>query len=74
VSGVVVIAGGPLSSMGHVEPLEFTGYGDEDGHTFPSPSSTLALVGAPTFPNSIKWSEDNLIAVASGHLVTILVR
>ncbi|CAK9276707.1 unnamed protein product [Sphagnum jensenii] len=58
--------------MGHVEPLEFTGYGDEDGHTFPSPSSTLALVGAPTFPNSIKWSEDNLIAVASGHLVTIL--
>ncbi|CAH9078532.1 unnamed protein product [Cuscuta europaea] len=31
-----------------------------------------ALVGAPSCPNAIAWSEDNLVAVASGHLVTIL--
>ncbi|GAV61134.1 WD40 domain-containing protein/TFIIIC_delta domain-containing protein/zf-TFIIIC domain-containing protein [Cephalotus follicularis] len=30
------------------------------------------LVAAPSFPNSITWSDENLIAVASGHLVTIL--
>ncbi|PKI66208.1 hypothetical protein CRG98_013376 [Punica granatum] len=31
-----------------------------------------ALVASPSYPNSIAWSEENLIAVASGHLVTIL--
>ncbi|XP_018506757.2 uncharacterized protein LOC103962612 [Pyrus x bretschneideri] len=30
------------------------------------------LVGAPSFPDAIAWSDENLIAVASGHLVTIL--
>ncbi|XP_022736492.1 uncharacterized protein LOC111289595 isoform X2 [Durio zibethinus] len=30
------------------------------------------LVASPSFPNSIAWSDENLIAVASGHLVTIL--
>ncbi|KAL5737080.1 hypothetical protein ACOSQ2_031868 [Xanthoceras sorbifolium] len=31
-----------------------------------------ALVAAPSFPNAVVWSDENLIAVASGHLVTIL--
>ncbi|KAM1105416.1 hypothetical protein ACFX2B_002360 [Malus domestica] len=30
------------------------------------------LVGAPSFPDAIAWSDENLIAVTSGHLVTIL--
>ncbi|KAK8486287.1 hypothetical protein V6N13_108892 [Hibiscus sabdariffa] len=30
------------------------------------------LVDSPSYPNSIAWSDENLIAVASGHLVTIL--
>ncbi|XP_021833945.1 uncharacterized protein LOC110773731 [Prunus avium] len=30
------------------------------------------LVDSPSFPNAIAWSDENLIAVASGHLVTIL--
>ncbi|KAJ7519835.1 hypothetical protein O6H91_20G057800 [Diphasiastrum complanatum] len=32
----------------------------------------VALAAAPIFPNSIKWSDENLIAVAAGHTVTIL--
>ncbi|KAJ8760793.1 hypothetical protein K2173_021831 [Erythroxylum novogranatense] len=31
-----------------------------------------ALVAAPSFPNALAWSDENLIAVASGHVVTIL--
>ncbi|KAL9324238.1 hypothetical protein ACSQ67_009095 [Phaseolus vulgaris] len=38
----------------------------------PSPLQPATLLGAPSFPNAIAWSDDNLIAVASGHLVTIL--
>ncbi|KAK4764871.1 hypothetical protein SAY86_025961 [Trapa natans] len=30
------------------------------------------LVASPSYPNSIAWSEENLIAVANGQLVTIL--
>ncbi|WRX18770.1 Transcription factor IIIC [Theobroma cacao] len=30
------------------------------------------LVASPSYPNSIAWSDENLIAVASGHIVTIL--
>ncbi|XP_077248426.1 transducin/WD40 repeat-like superfamily protein isoform X2 [Tasmannia lanceolata] len=30
------------------------------------------LVASPCYPNSIAWSEENLVAIASGHLVTIL--
>lgn len=37
------------------------------------PVQAVAVVGSPAFPNSIKWSQDNLLAIASGHLVTILV-
>ncbi|KAJ6376173.1 hypothetical protein OIU77_001023 [Salix suchowensis] len=32
----------------------------------------VALVASPSYPNSIAWSDDNFIAVASAHLVTIL--
>ncbi|KAE8077619.1 hypothetical protein FH972_016169 [Carpinus fangiana] len=32
----------------------------------------VALVASPSYPNAIAWSDENLIAVASGHLVTIL--
>lgn len=31
-----------------------------------------SLVASPSYPNSVSWSDENLIAVASGHLVTIL--
>uniref|UniRef100_A0A0V0ITQ3 Putative ovule protein n=1 Tax=Solanum chacoense TaxID=4108 RepID=A0A0V0ITQ3_SOLCH len=30
------------------------------------------LVASPSHPNSVAWSEENLVAVASGHIVTIL--
>ncbi|KAJ6411738.1 hypothetical protein OIU84_008337 [Salix udensis] len=32
----------------------------------------VALVASPSYPNSIAWSDDNFIVVASAHLVTIL--
>ncbi|KAJ4835891.1 hypothetical protein Tsubulata_006149 [Turnera subulata] len=32
----------------------------------------VALVASPSYPNSVAWSEENLIAVTCGHLVTIL--
>ncbi|KAL4562973.1 hypothetical protein LXL04_027004 [Taraxacum kok-saghyz] len=32
----------------------------------------VPLVASPTYPNAVAWSDENLIAVASGHLVTIL--
>lgn len=32
----------------------------------------MPLVASPSYSNSIAWSDDNLLAVASGHLVTIL--
>ncbi|KAF3432745.1 hypothetical protein FNV43_RR23847 [Rhamnella rubrinervis] len=32
----------------------------------------VSMVGAVSYPNAIAWSDENLIAVASGHLVTIL--
>lgn len=34
-------------------------------------AATLAT--APCYPNAIAWSDENLIAVGSGHLVIILV-
>ncbi|OEL24082.1 hypothetical protein BAE44_0014900 [Dichanthelium oligosanthes] len=30
------------------------------------------LIASPSYPNAISWSSDNLVAVASGHIVTIL--
>ncbi|KAL6615863.1 hypothetical protein ACP70R_038133 [Stipagrostis hirtigluma subsp. patula] len=30
------------------------------------------LIASPSYPNAIAWSSENLVAVASGHLVTIL--
>ncbi|KAI3907131.1 hypothetical protein MKW92_015252 [Papaver armeniacum] len=30
------------------------------------------LVASPLYPNSVAWSDENLVAIASGHLVTIL--
>ncbi|KAK7392844.1 hypothetical protein VNO78_21294 [Psophocarpus tetragonolobus] len=38
----------------------------------PVPLQPAMLLGSPSFPNAVVWSDDNLIAVASGHLVTIL--
>ncbi|XP_020251912.1 uncharacterized protein LOC109829178, partial [Asparagus officinalis] len=32
----------------------------------------VTLVSSPSYPNSIAWSKENLVAVASGHLITIL--
>lgn len=32
----------------------------------------VKLVAAPNYPNAVAWSDENLIAVASGPLVTIL--
>lgn len=31
-----------------------------------------SLVASPSYPNAVAWSEENLVAVACGHLVTIL--
>ncbi|KAK2995901.1 hypothetical protein RJ640_028309, partial [Escallonia rubra] len=31
-----------------------------------------SLVASPAYPNAVAWSDENLVAVASGHLVTIL--
>ncbi|PSS32958.1 Cytosolic iron-sulfur protein assembly protein [Actinidia chinensis var. chinensis] len=31
-----------------------------------------SLVASPSYPNAVAWSDENLVAVASGHLVTIL--
>ncbi|XP_074575679.1 uncharacterized protein LOC141832095 [Curcuma longa] len=30
------------------------------------------LVASPSYPNSIAWSSENLVAIASGHIITIL--
>uniref|UniRef100_A0A453JJ70 Transcription factor IIIC 90kDa subunit N-terminal domain-containing protein n=1 Tax=Aegilops tauschii subsp. strangulata TaxID=200361 RepID=A0A453JJ70_AEGTS len=30
------------------------------------------LIASPSYPDAITWSSDNLVAVASGHIVTIL--
>nr|XP_004514875.1 uncharacterized protein LOC101495433 isoform X3 [Cicer arietinum] len=38
----------------------------------PCPLQPAMLMGSPSFPNAIAWSDDNLIAVAAGHLITIL--
>ncbi|KAG2591480.1 uncharacterized protein LOC120673136 isoform X3 [Panicum virgatum] len=32
----------------------------------------VTLIASPSYPNAIAWSSDNLVAVASGHIVTIL--
>ncbi|XP_068634873.1 uncharacterized protein [Aristolochia californica] len=40
--------------------------------TMNSNFQTVTLVAAPSYPNSIAWSEENLVAVASGRLITIL--
>ncbi|GFZ06366.1 transducin/WD40 repeat-like superfamily protein [Actinidia rufa] len=37
-----------------------------------SPFQAAALVASPSYPNAFAWSDENLVAVASGHLVTIL--
>ncbi|XXG76205.1 hypothetical protein AAC387_Pa08g0609 [Persea americana] len=33
---------------------------------------TASLIAPPSYPNSVVWSEENLVAVASGHIITIL--
>ncbi|KAJ9130947.1 hypothetical protein P3X46_033911 [Hevea brasiliensis] len=38
----------------------------------PSRFQAAQLVASPLYPNAIAWSDENLIAVACGHLVTIL--
>ncbi|KAL1368194.1 hypothetical protein HN51_022326 [Arachis hypogaea] len=38
----------------------------------PAPLQTTMLLGSPSFPNAIAWSQDNLLAVATAHFVTIL--
>ncbi|WOK99671.1 hypothetical protein Cni_G08383 [Canna indica] len=32
----------------------------------------VPLIASPSYPNSIAWSSENLVAVASGHIITIL--
>ncbi|KAM0911223.1 hypothetical protein ACQ4PT_013606 [Festuca glaucescens] len=33
---------------------------------------SATLIASPSYPNAIAWSNENLVAVASGHIVTIL--
>ncbi|XP_021763181.1 uncharacterized protein LOC110727897 [Chenopodium quinoa] len=37
-----------------------------------TPFQVASLINPPSFPNSVVWSDDNLIAVATGDIVTIL--
>ncbi|GAB2293916.1 hypothetical protein Dimus_028129 [Dionaea muscipula] len=37
-----------------------------------APFQVATLVASPLYPNAIAWSEENLIAVATDHMVTIL--
>uniref|UniRef100_A0ACD5W0Q5 Uncharacterized protein n=1 Tax=Avena sativa TaxID=4498 RepID=A0ACD5W0Q5_AVESA len=34
---------------------------------------SATLIASPSYPNAIAWSSENLVAVASGHIATILV-
>lgn len=50
----------------------------QDSHRDPDasavlPSQAVPVVGVPNYPNCIAWSQENLLAVSAGHLVTILV-
>ena len=47
---------------------------EDDDAGAPVAAFSAHLVGAASYPNAIKWSEDNLIAVATSQLITILVR
>lgn len=38
----------------------------------PERFQAAALVASPCYPSSVIWSDENLVAVASGHLVTIV--
>ncbi|KAL8197929.1 hypothetical protein R6Q57_030087 [Mikania cordata] len=38
----------------------------------PSRFQAVALVSSPVCPNAVAWSDENLVAVASGHCVTIV--
>ncbi|XP_021858184.1 uncharacterized protein [Spinacia oleracea] len=40
--------------------------------TAATPFQVASLINPPSFPNAIVWSDDNLIAVASGDIVTIM--
>ncbi|OAE32276.1 hypothetical protein AXG93_1865s1340 [Marchantia polymorpha subsp. ruderalis] len=48
------------------------GHAEVDGGSRRHGTTAVPLVGVPVFPNCIKFSETNLLAVAAGHLVTIL--
>lgn len=54
-----------LESLGWLE-LEFC-------ITMSSRFQAASLVASPSYPNAVAWSDENLVAVASGNIVTILV-
>ncbi|KAF9602272.1 hypothetical protein IFM89_026360 [Coptis chinensis] len=37
-----------------------------------TPFQSTALIARPSYPNSVAWSDENLVAVATGHIITIL--
>ncbi|KAI5083046.1 hypothetical protein GOP47_0002789 [Adiantum capillus-veneris] len=46
--------------------------GDDTAQKASSAALSTSLVASPVYPNAVKWSEDNLIAVATSQLITIL--
>lgn len=49
------------------------GDGDWDTRMDTSAKSSFTLTTSPVHPNAVCWSEENLVAVAAGHLVVISV-
>ncbi|MCO5605145.1 hypothetical protein L7F22_059325 [Adiantum nelumboides] len=46
--------------------------GDDAHQKVSSAAFSTSLVASPVYPNAVKWSDDNLIAVATSQLITIL--
>eukprot|EP00250_Pteridium_aquilinum_P003163 c13489_g1_i1 orf=522-3281(-) len=46
--------------------------GEELQQGGPHAALSATLVASPVYPNAVKWSDDNLIAVATSQLITIL--
>lgn len=61
-----------LLSIEHFFLLELKSVTDPLTARMASRFQAATLVASPSYPNAVAWSEENLVAVASGHLVTIL--
>ncbi|KAJ9557557.1 hypothetical protein OSB04_012171 [Centaurea solstitialis] len=53
-------------------PVPVSPIDHEPGLGTASRFQAVPLVASPTYSNAVAWSDENLVAVASGHVVTIL--